>query len=86
MNNGGDRGTNLLRRLIEHLGLRGQCIRALNQIVELLAPRKDRLDRLVLKDWCQSLTLSQQSGHTSTIFVSSNSCWTLMMVSACRGS
>lgn len=46
----GYRGTDLLRRLIEHLSLRGQCIGALNQVVQLLAPLKDRLDRLVLND------------------------------------
>jgi hypothetical protein len=41
--------THLLRSLIEHLALNRECLRAINEVVELLATLQNRLNRLVLR-------------------------------------
>ncbi len=78
--------TNLLGCLVEHLALGGQRIRSVNQIVQLLSSLQDGFDGFVLMNKMSSLFLEADKVNTSTILVSSSSCCTRMIVSACLGS
>lgn len=88
----------LLGSLVKHLALCRQCVWTVDEIIELFASLEDRLDGLVLLTWRISAQQWVEMDETMNcrcqvrpvltkmILVSSNSCCTLMMVSAWVGS
>jgi hypothetical protein len=79
--------THFFGRLVEHLALGGEGVGSLHEVIQLFSPLEDRFDRLVLPNGQREKPPDQDLVRlTRTIFVSSNSFCTFMIVSACLGS